>query len=623
MRVLHLDIETYSDVDLKKFGVYKYIESPVFEIMMCTWSLDGSKTQVTFDMEDLRGYIEDPNVLKVAHNAQFERLCFSAHFGMPVGTYFDPEPWEDTAAIAAECGYPRSLGPLAVALGAEEKDEAGTALINWFCKPDRNGNRRMPQDHPEKWAQFVAYGIQDTDTLRDVHRKLPGWPSQAERDTFIVDQRINDRGIKVDREMAAKAIEADEGGRAEAGEELKALLQIDNPGSLPQISKALGELGLVLPDMRADTLVEALKTDLDDVQRRALELRQLTALVAARKYAAALGSCSEDGRLRGQFRFFGAHTGRWSSRGVQIQNMPRATLALPDGVITDTMPDERKEEIKALFVVAHILDLMMGSDMEPETLKALVRSLFVGPFTVVDYSSIEARVLAWLAGEKWVLDAIRDKRDIYMETAKRMSTQDRPMTRQHGKVAVLALGYEGGVNALRHMGADGTDEELMVLRNAWREANPRIKRMWATTNRAFVEGGTVGKILIEKKNRGRDRHIILPSGRPLVYHGVKVQGSGYEQRITFDDPKGFRTDTYGGRLVENITQAVSRDVLAEALVALDRSGYPVVGHVHDEAIVDGEAPVDEISRIMCKLPSWANGLPLDAEGFVTQRYRKG
>lgn len=602
---LYIDVETFSDVDLTKYGVYRYAESPGFEILMAAWSLDGSETRVAVGRDEVEAIpgLRDSAVLKVAHNAQFERVCFSAFFGLPAGQYLDPEEWEDTAALAAVAGYPRGLGALAVTLGAQEKDEAGTALINWFCKPDRKGQRRLPQDHPEKWDQFVAYCAQDVDTLRDVHGLLPGWPSDLERRVFMVDQRINDRGIKVDLEMAEACIAADEEGRARAGEELKDLLGIDNPGSVPQITAALEETGIKLPNMRAETLDALLAGNkLTEVQRRALELRQLTALVAARKYSAALGSCSEDGRLRGQFRFFGAHTGRWSSRGVQIQNLPRVALDQTEG---------------------HILDLLLGGNPGPEVLKGLVRSLFVGPFTVVDYSSIEARGLAWLAGEEWVLQAFREKRDIYVETANRMSTPARPLTRQQGKVAVLALGYQGGVNALRNMGAEGTDEQLSTLRDLYREANPRTKRLWFSMERAFIEGGKAGRLEVVKTNRGRDRELILPSGRALTYRGVKVVGSGRDQRILFDDPKGHRADTYGGRLVENATQAVCRDILAEALVALDAAGYNVVGHVHDEAIVDGEAPVDEIAAVMCRLPKWARGLPIAAEGFVTQRYRKG
>ena len=604
-RVLSIDLETYSDVDLTKYGVYRYVESPQFEILMAAWSLDGSETRVAVGREEIEAIpgLNDPAVLKVAHNAQFERVCFSAFFGLPAGQYLDPEAWEDTAALAAVVGYPRGLGALAVALGAQEKDEAGTALINWFCKPDRKGQRRLPQDHPEKWDQFVAYCAQDVDTLREVHDLLPGWPSDLERRVFMVDQRVNDRGIKVDLEMAEACIAADEEGRAQAGEELKDLLGIDNPGSVPQITAALEKTGLKLPSLRADGIKKLLASgELTQVQTRALELRQLTALVAARKYAAALGSSSADGRLRGQFRFFGAHTGRWSSRGVQIQNLPRAELAQTEG---------------------HILDVLLGNNPGPEVLKGLVRALFVGPFTVVDYSAIEARGLAWVAGEEWVLEAFRNKRDIYVETANRMSTPSNPMTRQHGKVAVLALGYQGGKDALRNMGATGTDEELTVLRDLYREANPKIRRLWFSMERAFVEGGTAGRLKVQKANRGRDRHLILPSGRALIYRGVRVVGSGRDQRILFDDPKGYDADTYGGRLVENAVQATCRDVLAQALVSLDDAGYKVVGHVHDEVIVDGRASVDEISSVMCRMPGWARGLPLDAEGFVTQRYRKG
>jgi DNA polymerase len=600
--VLYLDIETYSSVDLAKGGVYRYAESPDFEVLMCAWST-GGPVEVAVGREQIGAIpgLRDPEVLKVAHNASFERVCFSAFFGLPVGQYLDPAQWEDTAVLAAESGYPRKLGELAKALGVADKDTAGTLLVNWFCKPEKKtGQRRRPEDHPEKWERFVEYCRQDVVSLVEVHQALPGWPS-GERRAFLVDQAINDRGITIDRHMATRAIEADEGGRAVAGKMLQDLLGIDNAGSVPQVTKGLANLGLEVPDLQGDTLKELLAGEgLTDPQRQALNLRLEISLVAARKYRAALDACSADDRLRGQFRFFGAHTGRWSSRGVQIQNLPRIAI---------TQIEER------------ILDLKLGFDPEPAVLKALVRSLFTGPFTVVDYSAIEARGLAWLAGETWVLDAFRSKRDIYTETAKRMSTPERPLTRQQGKVAVLALGYQGGVHSLRTMGAAGTDAELQDLVYKYRGANPKIQRAWTTTERVFLDGGQVGRLRVER--HGRDRHLVLPSGRPLVYHGVVVAGRGRDRRILFDDPKGFKTDTYGGRLIENATQAVCRDLLAEALVHLHGAGYDTVGHVHDEVIVEGTHPVEQVAKVVCQLPSWAAGFPIDAEGFQCSRYRKG
>lgn len=603
---LFLDIETFSDINLPKTGVYRYAESPRFEILMCAWAVGDDPIQVAIGrdeiMQHVAGLVDSPEVLKIAHNAQFERICFSSFFHFPVGEYLPPEEWEDSAVMAVEAGFPRKLEALGKALGGEAKDEAGTALINWFCKPDRNGNRRLPEDHPEKWTKFVEYCRQDVATHRDAYRKLPRL-TPSERRFYQIDQIINDRGLAIDLDMAARAVEADERSRAIAGAELADLLKIENAGSVPQIIKALADTGLELPNMQSETLEELLaqKDSLTQVQRRALELRLETSLIAARKYQAALDAVSADGRLRGQYLFHGAHTSRWSSRGVQIHNLPN---------------------VEVTQIEEQILDLKLGWDLPPEVLKALLRSLFVGPLTVFDFKAIEACILAWLVGEVWVLEALREQRDLYVEAADRLSkVSGHILDRQQGKKAVLGLGYQGAVNALRRLGATGTDEELVVLVKAYREASPKTRRSWYRMEDAFIEGGSVGRLKIER--RGKNRHLVLPSGHPLVYRNVVVAGSGRERKILFDDPKtGHKTDTYGGRLIENATQAVGRDLLAEAMDRLEWAGYRVVGHTHDEAIVDGAQPVDEISKWMCYLPEWAAGLPVSGKGFQCARYRK-
>lgn len=595
-RRLWIDIETYSPVDLKKHGVYAYAAHPEFEILMAAWSTDGKTVQVAIgdEVNTIPG-LWNPEVEKVAHNAPFERICFSAHAGLPQGQFFSAEEWNDTAARAGVFGYPQSLGKLAIALGAEEKDEAGTRLINLFCKPNRKGERYGPVDKPEQWQEFVDYCAQDVYTLIDVDRRLPEMP-EAEWRVYLTDQAINDRGIRVDLDLARWAVECDQANRTKAEAEMRDLLGISNAGSVQQITAALAENGLELDDLRAATVKEALgRDDLTPTARRALELRQGLALVASRKYETALGATNADGRLRGQFRYFGAHTGRWSGKGVQLQNLPKAQAAQPE---------------------AAILDLALGLGADSETLKGLVRSMFVGPFTVVDYSAIEARVLAWLAGEQWMVDAFHKGRDIYVETAERMSTPDHPLTRQQGKVAVLALGYQGGVESLRGMGADGTDAELDSLKVKYRRTVPRIVRTWSTLEQAFKRGGTAGRL--EVRVDGTDRLLVLPSGRSIVYRKVSARGG----RITFQSPLGPRTDTYGGRLTENATQAVSRDLLAEALVRLEERGYHTVGHVHDEVIEEGE-DVAGVESALVELPAWAKGLPMAAEGFTCSRYRKG
>lgn len=619
MTTLYVDIETFSRIDLKKSNAYRYTEDPSFLMLMAGWALDDDPVQVVFDPHDIYNIpgLWDPKVEKVAHNAAFERISFSAILRdiepmMERFEYLSPEDWTDTQALAGEHGYPQKLEQLARALGGEQKDSAGTALINFFCKPDRSGKRRLPEDHPEKWAQFVEYCRQDVVTLRDVHRKLPTWPTEAERRAYMADQRINDLGIAVDVDMVKNAIETAESNRIRQSAEITELTGVENPNSGPQMTAWLKSSGLEVPNLQAETIKTMLAGELNPVQRRVLELRQELALVAAKKYQAALDRVNGDGRLRGSFHFFGAHTGRWAGRGVQLQNLPSATIKPGAGEDVDTA------------ISAAVLDLALGFGTDAHTLKALVRAMFIGPFTVVDYSAIEARVVAWLAGEQWALDAFAAGRDIYVETAERMGG----LTRKEGKVAVLALGYNGGTNSLRAMGADGEEHKLKRLVYQWRDANENIVALWQDLENAFLRGDEwAGKLYVEKDEH--DRRIVLPSGRAITYHNVRMnwktdQYGRQKKHITFDDPKqhGWRGDTYGGRLTENVTQAVARDVLSEALVRLQERGHEVVGHVHDEILVEGFSSVEEVTKIMVESPTWADGLPLNAEGFMCPRYRK-
>ena len=397
---------------------------------------------------------------------------------------------------------------------------------------------------------------------------------------------------------------------------------VENPGSGPQMLAWLRSRGVSVPNLRAETVEQLLEGTRDPTVKRVLELRQELALVASKKYTAALSSVSEDGRLRGQFQFFGAHTGRWSGRGVQLHNLPRAAFKsdLPD-------PDDAARDIATQTMLA-ILDLKMGLGADALTLKKVLRAMFVGPFGVGDYASIEARIIAWLAGEQWAMDAFAAKRDIYSETAERMSTPGNRLTRAQGKVAVLALGYNGGPPSLRAMGAEGTDAELQVLVDKWRRANPAIVGLWAEMHEAFRTGGAVGERLTIEKDE-HDRQLLLPSGRAIVYHDVKwewvtTQYGTKRQQASFADPgrPGARARTYGGRLSENATQAVARDVLAEALIRMHEAGLRVVGHVHDEVLVE-DGSVEEVRRLMTEPPEWAAGMPIDGEVFRCARYRKG
>lgn len=611
-KYLWLDLETYSPLELKKVGAYAYSEHPEFQIRLAGWDPGDGRVRVATGTEqtvrELAALVLDPRVIKVAHNANFDRVCLSRALGMPTGEYLDPSQWEDTMALASRAGLPASLDKLAKHLKVAEKDTAGTYLINLFSKP-REGRMVTPQEEPEKWDRFVAYMRQDVITLREVHEAIPRVDGPIEREAWIADQRINDRGMKVDLELARLALAADEDNREQTMSAMSSLLGISNPNSTTQLMTALTEgLGLEIPNLRAETVSETLqRTDIGPDARRALEMRQEIALSASRKFDSILRYASDDGRLRGQFRYFGAHTGRWSSRGAQIQNLPRHQLDWPQAAITD---------------------LKLGLGADPSDLKALVRPTFVGPFGVADYASIEARVLAWVAGEKWAIEAFRQGRDIYVETAKRMGG----LTRQQGKVAVLALGYQGGWSSLFHMGAEGTQDELEWLKVQWRRANRKIVKLWALLQEAFADGGRAG--LLEVRVVGNDRHILLPSGRPIVYRNVRWERwvvelpNGKKARREgwrFDGSLGNRADTYGGRLTENAVQAISRELLAEAIVELLAAGFDVVGHVHDEVLIETseESVLAQAIEVMTRNPEWAIGLPLDAEGFLTDRYRKG
>lgn len=642
---LWVDIEAYSSVDLRKTGVYRYAESPDFFILMAAWSSDGETVNVALDQDEIRNIpgLRDPDVVKVAHNAQFERICFSRFFGLPTGEYLPAEEWHDTQAVAGQRGWPQKLATLGKALGGEQKDEAGTRLINLFCKPNRNGVRTMPEEKPVQWLDFIAYCEQDVQTLIDVDRRLGGHVTPGERAVFLSDQAINDHGITIDQDLAQWAVEAADRNQARQKARLVALTEgaVQNPSSQPQMMAWVRSQGLPATNLRAATVESLLKGDeLTPVQREVFELRQELALVASKKYATALESVNRDGRLRGTLKYFGAHTGRWSGRGTQLQNLPRLSF------------DNQVDEWLAID------ELKSGEGATAEDLKRLVRPLFTGPFTVVDYGAIEARVIAWLAGEDWVLDAFRAGRDIYVETADRMGG----LKRSQGKIAVLALGYNGGSNSLRNMaGGSGfyvdeageivdeahpgaremTDEELRQrFVYPWRAANPRIVRLWEILGNAVSDLGDAGPLLHfteSHNNLGRVVNMWLPSGRPISYHGVKweryVVKDPETDRILrkegwrYANPKDpfnhkMRVGTYGGKLAENATQAVARDLLAEALVRLHQRGYRVAGHVHDEFLIEGEHDVDEIRSVVNEAPSWATGLPIDGSGFVCERYRK-
>lgn len=680
---LWIDIETRSRVDLKLFGVYRYVNCPDWKILMASYSLDGAPITTALSEEEINDIpgLWSPKVTKVAHNAPFERVNFSEFTkrnrngkGLTELGFLPPEEYHCTQVVARELGLPASLDNAAKALGATPKDSAGSALINWFCKPQRDGTFRRPEDHPEKWQQFIAYCEQDVDTLMGVDMledELGGWPTETEKQAWLADQKINDRGIAIDLRMCRKAVSVADKVTEETREEFRAvtLWEVENPGSLPQVHKWLESEGQALPNLRAETVERALLTDVPDNVREALELRQELALAAPAKFASAL-STQVDGRLRGTLRFFGAHTGRWSGQGTQPHNLPRATFK-PEGEDLErleamkdlgfTKADIEAEEQRIIDrMTAEAIEALYREEVNASILKRLVRPMFilgtdeVDEGVVVDYSAIEAVVIAWLAGEDWMLQAFREGRDIYVETAGRMGPD---YTRPQGKIASLAFGYNGGSGSLKAM---ATDKDVITYEDEdgneittklalvpdevlydkfvwpWRNASPNIVRLWAMLDSKFRTGGEVGEFLrFEKANSNKDRLLYLPSGRAISYRRAGIQTKKkwnkhkerWEDRkvLTFQSAQRYpgRDETYGGRLAENATQAVARDLLAEALIRLEKAGLQVVAHVHDEILVQGTNDVDLVSEIMCQLPSWAAGLPVSGDGFSTHRYKKG
>ena len=604
MTKLYIDLETYCAVDLKRAGAYRYAEDPTFEILMCAWSSDGETVHLAQGEDEIAQIpgLFDPDVLKIAHNASFERVCLSALAGFPVGEYLPIDSFFDTQALAGERGYRQKLEWLAPQLGAVEKDSAGTRLINLFSKPNSKGVRTFASDKPKEWQEFCDYCIQDVYTLIDVHDRLGGALTLTDNRTWLADQYINDTGVAIDVEMADAAIEQDAINKRRGLAAMKKLTHLENPNSVQQLGGWLLQQGCPLPNLRAETVRQAMKRDdTPPIVKEALQHRVDLALTTSSKYEAAQLSVCSDGRVRGMFRFYGAHTGRWAGRGLQLHNLTRSSVG------------------NALETEQAIEALKLGLGCNPQTLKGLIRSLLVGPFTVVDFSAIEARVVAWLAGEQWVLDAFDQGRDIYVETAERMGGG---MTRAHGKIAVLALGYNGGIGSLKAMGAPGDDGTLQEIVNRWRATNPAIVKLWKLMDSRFATGGSVGEFLTVEKD-GSDRYIRLPSGRAIGYHRCKRTADG---RVTFESSQRnkVRSDTYGGRLIENVTQAVARDLLAEALIRLLEHDERVVAHVHDEILVEGadDDSVRRVSEIMCATPGWAEGLPVGGEGFTAYRYRK-
>ena len=645
--VLWLDIETYSPVDLAKAGVYKYTEHPDWRILMCSWALNDGEVHRAEGHEAILKIpgLFDKKVLKIAHNASFERVNLSR---LKRRGFLPPEQFFDTAALARAWGLPASLKDFALAMGAEEKDEAGTRLINLFSKPNRRGERVNPAERPDDWAAFGAYCDQDVETMRDAAKRLARDFPRGERAVYEVDQRINDRGVRVDTALAEAAERCFKDNRAEALKEIAKIAGVDNGNSVAQLRAWLRSRGVDTEDLRKDTVKDLLEDEIPDDVRRVLVLRQECAVSAAAKFTAAIRATSGDGRLRGTMQYFGASTGRFAGRLIQFQNLARDGFKKPG-------PDGGYDTQAEGLAVDRLLS--GGSVPSPE-LKKLIRPLLMGPFVVCDYSSIEPRVLAWLAGEQWMLDAFHNGEDIYVATADKLGGPERGFDRQHGKVMVLSCGYRGGVGAALKMGGrkimpKGTPEnilrkELQAIINNWRDKSPAVRRFWSQLERILGTGGAVDTGLISIEVKGQDRYVWLPSKRPIVYRGLTRR---WKQPLDVDGtplgparlvPHVLNTGgdrarvpykpLHGGIITENIVQAVARDILVQALRALEVAGWPVVTHIHDEVVceipenrrgLEETELITEVSEIMCRPPSWADDdLVIKAAGYTCQRYHK-
>lgn len=781
---LHLDIETYSRVDLKKNTVYRYVEDEEWMILICSWCIGRGEIHTAYGHEEVSGIpgLFDPAVKKIAHNSDFERINFSALKGLPVGSYIDPEEYIDTAVLASLWGYPRSLKGFCKVVGGEAKDEAGGRLINMFSVPNRKGGRTLPEERPADWDAYVEYNRQDVISMRDnIYRLGKGFPSAEEYEAWITATRINDRGIKIDTDLAGAAHRQYEANKARDLARVKEITGLDNPNSVQQFKGWLADQGFEMESIDKAHVAELLdRDDLPDEVREAVERKQLAALSAATKYVVAQGSTNSDGRLRGTIKYSNANTGRMTGVTLSPHNLPRDHFTDADGE-----HDTEAEQVA-------IDKLLAGVHVGSEDLKKLVRPLLMGPFTVSDYSAIEARLTAWAAGEDSVLESFRRGEDIYVATAERMGGEKAGFDRQRGKSATLGCIAEGslvltdrglvpienvgvadkvwdGEEFVRHegviykgqkevmryggltatpdhkiwasfegeprtvrldyaaacgahlvrtgssgspvqlgedhrAGASGREGEAKELENArttvavydilnagprhrftvsdvlvhncgfgggagallnlggakiypkgtpddviweglsslvetWRIAHPHIVSWWKQVHTAFDKGGPASRrIPVDVEIVGNDRYVWLPSGRALVYHNCRreyVQPKDrngkplpYRRRTWVCDAvvgNGTQRRIVGGPTqVENIIQAIGRDLLTHALVNVERAGFRTVTHVHDEIVTEttGGLTVERLSSLMCDLPDWAEGLPVEAAGYTTQRYRK-
>ena len=645
MKSISWDLETYSSVDLTKCGVYRYCESEDFEILLAAYSIDGGAVQVT-DLacgeklpQEILDALEDETVEKWSYNSQFERICLSRLLGYPAGDYLAPESWRCSMVWASTLGLPRSLESVGVVLGLEkQKLTEGKDLIRYFCVPCKptkaNGGRtrNRPEHDPEKWERFKAYNLRDVETEMQIQKRLSKFPvPDAIWEEYHLDQEINDRGIGVDMELVRQAISMDARSREWLTASMQELTELENPNSVQQMKQWLADHGLETDTLGKTAVAELVKTAPEPL-REILSLRQQLAKNSVKKYTAMENAVCADSRAHGMFVFYGANrTGRFSGRLIQLQNLYK-----------NTMPD--LAQARALVRSGNYEALSMLYEDIPDTLSQLIRTAFVPQdgrkLIVADFSAIEARVLAWLAGEKWVLEVFEKGGDIYCETAARMfhcrveKHGENAELRQKGKQATLSCGYGGSVGALKAMGAleaGMTEEELQPLVDSWRAANPNIVRFWWDVDRAVKE---CVKMRIPTETHGLRfdyrsamLFITLPSGRRLAYVKPRIGENQFGgESVTYmgvgGTKKWERLESYGPKFVENIVQGTARDILCNAMQTLKNCS--IVAHVHDEIIIEADRrmSVTAVCEQMGRTPPWAKGLKLRADGYECEFYQK-
>ena len=642
MKKLSIDLETYSSVDLGKSGVYKYAESEDFEILLFAYSIDDGGVEV-IDLargevipEEILSALSDESIEKWAFNANFERVCLSRFLGKRL----KPQGWYCTMIWSAYLGLPLSLEKVGEVLKLDkQKMNEGKALIRYFsipCKPTKtNGmrERNLPHHDLKKWSTFKKYNQRDVETEMAIKKKLSAFPMpQSEWENYWIDQNINDRGILIDEVLVDSAIKFDEILREENMDRAIELTGLENPNSPLQLKEWLNKKGLEIESLAKKDVESALKNAEGDI-KEVLGLRQELSKSSVRKYDAMKNVKGKDNRARGLIQFYGANrTGRYSGRLIQVQNLRRNNLK--DLELARSLVKNRDYETMEILY-----------ESPSDILSQLIRTAFIPKegtrFIISDFSAIEARVLAWLAGEKWVLDAFKNGEDIYCRTASRMF--DVPVEkhgvnghlRQKGKIATLACGYQGALGALKAMGGIEmglSEDELQSIVDSWREANPNIVSLWWDID-------SVVKRAVKTRTKEKYKSLVisyekgilfiqLPSKRRLAYPKAKIGTNRFgRESIVYEGivvgNKWDKIESYGGKFVENIVQAIARDILAEAMMRLEKKGFNIVMHIHDEVVIESDlSSIGEVNQIMSLVPSWAPGLILDVDGFESEFYKK-